>query len=62
MRYAIGAVFLALALVSLSPGQQNNQANPCELKEQHQLDFWVGEWDLTWPGDKPNEIEHTASS
>jgi hypothetical protein len=22
--------------------------SPCELPEARQLDFWVGEWDLTW--------------
>jgi hypothetical protein len=23
---------------------------PCQEAEQKQLDFWVGEWELTWPG------------
>ena len=23
---------------------------PCTAPELHQFDFWVGEWDLTWPG------------
>jgi hypothetical protein len=26
--------------------------NPCAAPEQRQLEFWVGEWDLTWPGEK----------
>jgi hypothetical protein len=25
---------------------------PCAAAEFRQLDFWVGEWDLTWPGAK----------
>jgi uncharacterized protein DUF1579 len=29
--------------------------NPCAAPEQRQLEFWVGEWDLTWPGEKPGE-------
>ena len=39
---------------------------PCTSPESHQLDFWVGEWDLSWPGPggKPggtatNRIEKT---
>ena len=24
--------------------------SPCEAPEARQLDFWVGEWDLTWQG------------
>jgi Protein of unknown function (DUF1579) len=27
---------------------------PCTGPEHHQLDFWVGEWDLTWPGQGNN--------
>jgi len=26
--------------------------NPCAAPEQRQLEFWVAEWDLTWPGEK----------
>lgn len=26
--------------------------SPCTDARQRQLDFWLGEWDLTWPGDK----------
>ncbi|HZQ24724.1 MAG TPA: DUF1579 family protein [Terriglobales bacterium] len=24
-------------------------ANPCSVPEQKQLDFWVGDWELSWP-------------
>ncbi len=27
---------------------------PCSAPEFHQLDFWAGEWDLTWPGQGNN--------
>jgi len=29
---------------------------PCADAKQRQLDFWVGDWDLTWPGEKQGEI------
>jgi Protein of unknown function (DUF1579) len=32
-------------------------SSPCADARQRQLDFWVGEWDLTWPGEK-GEIAH----
>jgi hypothetical protein len=51
-----------LFLVSLSFGQQAAPANPCDVPQQKQFDFWVGEWDLTWPGDKPNETAHGVNS
>jgi hypothetical protein len=37
-------------------------ANPCEAPQQRQFDFWVGEWDLTWPGEKSGEIGHGSNS
>ena len=42
--------------------QQVNGANPCTAAQQKQLDFWIGEWDLTWPGDKPGEVMHGTNS
>jgi hypothetical protein len=35
---------------------------PCEGMEQKQFDFWIGEWDLTWPGEKPGEVGHGTNS
>jgi hypothetical protein len=35
---------------------------PCQESEQKQLDFWVGEWDLTWTGQKPGEINHGTNN
>jgi hypothetical protein len=37
-------------------------SNPCAAAEQKQLDFWVGEWDLTWPGAKAGETDHGTNS
>jgi hypothetical protein len=35
---------------------------PCSDPAQKQFDFWVGEWDLTWPGDKSDETAHGTNS
>ncbi|HYM76689.1 MAG TPA: hypothetical protein VE377_11985 [Candidatus Dormibacteraeota bacterium] len=37
-------------------------ANPCAAPQQKQFDFWVGEWNLTWPGEKPGETGHGTNS
>jgi hypothetical protein len=39
-----------------------NTPPPCQEAQQKQLDFWVGEWDLTWPGTKAGEVAHGANS
>ncbi len=36
--------------------------NPCTLAEQKQFDFWVGEWDVSWPGNQPGETLHATNS
>ena len=57
---------LAALLFLLSPflsAQQNAaQSNPCAAAEQQQLQFWVGDWDLTWPGNKPGEVGHGTNN
>jgi hypothetical protein len=63
MRISI-AVLLCLA-GSWAFAQQGGAAtppNPCTAAEQKQLEFWVGEWDLTWPGEKQGEIQHGTNS
>lgn len=63
MRYVIILVLSCLSS-ALSSGQQagSASANPCAASEQHQLDFWVGEWDLTWPGNHAGEVQHGTNS
>jgi hypothetical protein len=64
MRAWFGMVFLWTAL-QLGFAQQSVSTpppNPCAAPQQKQLEFWVGEWDLTWPGDKPGELEHGTNS
>jgi hypothetical protein len=65
-------LFVALALLftaSLSLAQQQTtntapsaQPQPCTEPEQKQLEFWVGEWGLTWPGTNPGETGHGTNS
>jgi hypothetical protein len=39
--------------------RQSSQPPPCSAPEVRQFDFWVGEWDVTWPdgGKGTNVIE-----
>jgi hypothetical protein len=61
-RLAIAA-FLLLVSLCFATGQKSAPTlDPCAATEQHQLDFWLGEWDLTWPGSKPNTVQHGANS
>ncbi|HKU28390.1 MAG TPA: hypothetical protein VJQ54_23175 [Candidatus Sulfotelmatobacter sp.] len=56
------AAVLVLAFCATLAFAQQPAKNPCSLPEQGQLDFWVGDWDLTWPGQKANEIGHGTNS
>jgi len=57
-------VSLVTLAVSAMAAQSSSTlpTNPCATAEQKQLEFWVGEWDLTWPGQKPGEILHGTNS
>ena len=59
-------VLVVMALCCLVAGDQNAPAagrpKPCFEPEQKQLDFWVGEWDLTWPGNNAGETAHGRNS
>jgi hypothetical protein len=41
---------------------QAPQPQPCSDAKQKQLDFWLGEWDLTWPGQNQGEVAHGSNS
>jgi len=59
------AVFLFYLISTVGLAQQSGSAtaaNPCAAPEQKQLDFWVGEWDLTWPGEKQGEVDRGSNS
>ena len=60
MRVCWGVLWVCLVTRAAFGGQSGSAAaprpNPCAAPEQKQLEFWVGEWDLTWPGGKQGEI------
>ncbi len=64
MRIVISVSVFCLSWMALSSGQQTGAAppNPCAASEQRQFEFWVGEWDLTWPGNNPGEVQHGTNS
>lgn len=45
----IGSLLLLLVLTATSQTAAPAAPAPCEQSEAKQLDFWVGEWDLSWP-------------
>jgi hypothetical protein len=56
---------VVLFLTCLAGARQNNSAaqpKPCAEPEQKQFEFWVGEWDLTWPGNNPGQTDHGTNS
>ena len=66
MRIAVCVFLLCLASGWAAAQQAGSTAapppNPCAVPEQKQLEFWVGEWDLSWPGAKQGETEHGTNS
>jgi hypothetical protein len=56
---------VVVVLTCLANARQNTpaaQPKPCSEPEQKQLDFWVGEWDLTWPGTTQGQTDHGTNS
>ncbi|RMI19693.1 MAG: DUF1579 domain-containing protein [Calditrichaeota bacterium] len=33
-------------------GQGDSRPRPCDLPEGRQFDFWLGEWELSWPAEQ----------
>ena len=44
-------IFISLLFLTSAGFSQSatTPPNPCTAAQQKQFDFWVGEWDLTWP-------------
>ena len=66
MLISLGFVLLFLAVPAVlaqpSAPAPNTPPNPCAAPEQKQLEFWVGDWDLTWPGEKQGELDHGTNN
>jgi hypothetical protein len=61
--YRLALTLLVLSCVACA--RQNNTAappKPGSEPEQKPLEFWVGEWDLTWPGNNSGETAHGTNS
>src|SRR5213080_5487004 len=49
--FALGVTFLLTAIaVAQDTTATKSQPQPCSAPEQKQMDFWLGDWELTWPG------------
>jgi hypothetical protein len=55
-------VFLLLVAPAIFAQQAAKPAKPCAVAQQKQFDFWVGEWDLTWPGANGGASGHGTNS
>jgi hypothetical protein len=65
MRLSLVALVFCLGACLASVGQNAASSaapDPCAAPEQKQLEFWVGDWDLTWPGEKQGQIDHGTNS
>jgi hypothetical protein len=66
MRVLLGAMLVCLVTTATFAEQSGAAAapppNPCAAAEQKQLEFWVGDWDFTWPGEKQGQIDHGRNS
>jgi hypothetical protein len=49
MAFAVAVALAAPALAAPPAKAPPPQPAPCTAPELHQLDFWVGDWELTWP-------------
>jgi len=59
MRFTL---FVIALCAPLAFAQSSQALNPCTTLQQKQFDFWLGEWNLTWPGEKAGESGHGTNS
>lgn len=58
-------IVIAVLLAASSAAQsQVSSAKPaaCSDAQQKQFDFWVGSWELTWPGNTAGEVAHGTNN
>ena len=54
---------VSFILIAACLATAEGPAHPnCALPQQKQFDFWLGDWDLTSPGEKPGELLHSTNS
>jgi hypothetical protein len=57
----IGSLLLLFTL-SAAAQTATSATPPCSQSEYKQLDFWVGEWTLSWPAAKAGDPENRAAN
>jgi len=62
MTKILSALLFYFLFVSTLFSQQAAASSPCQEAQQKQFDFWVGEWALTWPGQKAGETLRGTNS
>ena len=63
MKQLPGVLLSCLLLSSAMFAQQpTTPANPCAAQQQKQFDFWVGEWEATWPSANGSTPGHGTNS
>jgi hypothetical protein len=62
MKKFAASLFFAGCLASSLLFAQTPAQQPCQEPQQKQLDFWVGEWALTWPGQSGAPQGHGSNS
>jgi len=58
----IATCFVCLLVATSFWAQTKPTVQPCSGPEYRQFDFWVGDWDLSWPGasGQPQQHGHNA--
>jgi hypothetical protein len=52
---------ISMLLIALAVHAADTPSHPCSASQQKQFDFWVGDWQLTWPGEKPGTTARGAN-
>ena len=62
----VRTISVAMMLATLCAAQQQsantNQSAPCSEAQQKQFNFWIGSWDLTWPGNTAGQVAHGTNN
>lgn len=61
IRNVLAVIMLAASCMAQAQGNSTKPA-PCSETQQKQFDFWVGSWDLTWPGNSAGEVAHGTNN
>ena len=62
MRKMLPILLLLVSSFSLHAQQPGTTADPCAAAQQKEFDFWVGEWELAWPGANKGEMGHGTNT